>query len=1061
MTGQRPFLLPALGLAATVAVIGLVTSAYALFFGEAWPFASLSLLIVFSLSVAYLSFTLYRQSHLEADTAAIRISAAEQRAQLIFAQSSEALLIVDSDGYILQANQRAADLFGYRIEALLQMTVERLVPPAQRGDHPARRKEYLQHADVRSMSQRGKITALRQDGREIPVSIGLSPFECEGRTQIIVTVTDLSRQHEQSLQLQQERDLRQGYLDVIHTLLVALDRSGRITLINRYACDLLGRSEAELLGQNWFLTCVPQPQGSKALDEFYQQVMQGRRAPVESTYGQVLTASGDIRKVRWHYHFETDPLTRGARSALCAGQDVTEQLIAEAALSAYRDNLEQLVSQRSQEAIAARDQLSRILSSCPVPIFVVDAEGAVTHWNDACETYFGIAAVDMIGSAEIWPAFYTEARPVLAQLMLKNDEAGIAEHYAGGYRPSAKVLGALEAEAYFSKLQRWLFFTATRLIDADGRVIGAVETLQDITDRKEAEAAMLKSSAEAEVATRAKSEFLAHMSHEIRTPLNGVIGLAQIGVRENYGRSSGVTFGRIEESGKHLLGLISDILDFSKIEAGKLEVEQAEFSLPDLVDRTITLTHHAAAGRGIDFVIEEATNLPPVVVGDALRLTQCLINLIGNAIKFTERGEVRLKISRDASHLHFAISDTGIGMTSEQISRLFMPFQQADRSTTRRFGGTGLGLAITRQLVDLMGGNLTVDSRDGHGSRFTVHLPLLTGTLPAADAGGISDQFEITHGVSRRGVRSTLGQAQVQSRRLTGLRVLGVDDNEVNRIVLDNLLTLEGCSVDLAESGEAALQLLRGKPVGHYHLVLSDIQMPEMDGYQLAAAIQARQPDLPIIGLTAHASPEDRARCLAAGMLDHLTKPIDIDRLVLVLTPLLADVELPPARELILPDLSPPANLPEEKPMSIPPMTAPPTPPANAQNDPDGIPWPAALNIQRLLNQFGGRPDFVRKLLKTAVDSNVGKLSILRDAIAAGDTKTLHEIGHTLRGMSASIGAEKLNASSTLIDRPVGQSDAECLSLAAVVLADLEAMIESISSYLTAHKLAKGPDSRD
>jgi PAS domain S-box-containing protein len=1056
MTSQRLFLLPALGLAVTVAVIGLVISAYALFFGEAWPFASLSLLIVFSLSVAYLAFTLHRQTHLEADSADQRVGAAEKKAQLIFAQSSEALLIVDGDGYIVQANHRAAELFGYSNEALLQMTIEHLVPHARRGDHPARRREYLQQPEVRPMGQRGKVTAVHRDGREIPVSVGLAPFEFEGRTQIIVTVTDLSRQHEQSMQLQQERDLRQGYLDVIHTLLVALDRSGHITLINRYACDLLGRSEAELTGKNWFLTCVPQPHGKNALQDFYQQVMQGNRAPVESTFGQILTASGEIRKIRWHYHFETDPLTRGARSALCAGQDVTEQLIAEAALTAYRDNLELLVGQRSQEAIAARDQLSRILSNCPVPVFVVDTGGAVTHWNDACEIYFGIAAVDMIGSTEIWPAFYAEARPVLAQLMLNNDQAGIEARYAGCYRPSAKVPGAFEAEAYFTKLDRWLFFTAARLLDADGRVIGAVETLQDITDRKTAETAMLKAREEAEIATRAKSEFLAHMSHEIRTPLNGVIGLAQIGVRENYGRSSGVTFGRIEESGKHLLGLISDILDFSKIEAGKLEIEQAEFSLPDLVDRTITLTHQAAASRGIDFVIAEATNLPTMVTGDALRLTQCLINLIGNAIKFTERGEVRLKISRDASHLLFAISDTGIGMTAEQLGRLFTPFQQADCSTSRRFGGTGLGLTITRQLVQLMGGELTVDSNEHQGSCFTIRLPLRADTpLPAGDA-GISEQFEITHGVSRRGVRSSV-QAPVQSRRLAGLRLLGVDDNEVNRIVLDSLLTLEGCSVDLAESGEAALRLLRDKPPGHYQLVLSDIQMPEMDGYQLAAAIHARQPDLPIIGLTAHASPEDRARCLAAGMIDHLTKPIDIERLVLVLTPLLAEVELTPARELILPDLSLPVNLPEEQPMSTTPA---PTPPTSA-TDPDGIPWPAALNIQRLLNQFGGRPDFVRKLLKTAVDSNTGKLDILRNAIAAGDTKTLHEIGHTLRGMSASIGAEKLNASSTLIDRPAGQNDADCLRLAAVVLADLEAMIQSLNDYLSAHQLAKGPDSRD
>ena len=402
----------------------------------------------------------------------------------------------------------------------------------------------------------------------------------------------------------------------------------------------------------------------------------------------------------------------------------------------------------------------------------------------------------------------------------------------------------------------------------------ALEHQRELLESRVAERTreLVAAKAAAETASLAKSSFLANMSHEIRTPLNGVLGMAQVGFRDSEGRNkSHDAFARILESGKLLLGIINDILDVSKIEAGKLQIEHLAIDPGRIADEAVALLADRAREKGITLAVEKSVDLPAQCIGDALRLTQILMNLLSNAVKFTSHGQVTLSARRDGGQLEFAVVDTGIGMSDEEQSRVFEAFEQADGSTTRRHGGTGLGLTITRSLVQLMDGTLTVSSVSGQGSRFVIRLPLIevreTGPAALIAAG---------QQLAAASVADDTGSA------LAGIRVLAVDDYELNRMILQELLESEGAIVDLAENGREAVERITAVGEAAYDIVLMDVQMPEMDGHAATRVILAQAPELPIIGQTAHALAEDRQLCLDAGMLDQISKPIDLTELIAV-----------------------------------------------------------------------------------------------------------------------------------------------------------------------------------
>lgn len=476
--------------------------------------------------------------------------------------------------------------------------------------------------------------------------------------------------------------------------------------------------------------------------------------------------------------------------------------------------------------------------------------------------------------------------------------SGYAAHEVFGRRPSELLRSGLQGSSEYARLWQTIgaglvwkgqlinrrkdgslyheFQTITPIPDPDGRIRHYIAVKQDVSERVENEqelaayrehleelvaertAELEKARREAERLSQVKSDFLSNMSHEIRTPMNAVIGLAQVGARASGDGKCGETFRRILESGELLLAVINDILDFSKIEAGKLQLESRPVSLRRLIDRAVDLTVERARGKGIRFSIRIDDKLPEACLGDETRLLQILINLLSNAIKFTDQGSVVLEAGMIDGRLMFRVIDTGIGMTAEQMGRLFSPFEQAETSTTRRFGGTGLGLVICHRLLDAMGGEIRVDSRSGFGSVFEVRLPLRPAELPARAPPA----------------------AGSTGARLDKVRILAAEDNEINRLVLQEMLVDEGVLLTCVENGLEAVQEVARSGADAWDVVLMDIMMPVMDGYTAARRLREIAPELPIIGITAHALAEERENCLAAGMVEHVAKPLNLEHLV-------------------------------------------------------------------------------------------------------------------------------------------------------------------------------------
>jgi PAS domain S-box-containing protein len=735
--------------------------------------------------------------------------------------------------------------------------------------------------------------------------------------------------------------------------------------VNRAFCEFSGYSEAELLaGMGLDLIA---PEDRDRVRSAYQDLAAGKRQSFRTEVGMMHRDGtrhyADIQLTAIH-----DGGDGRVVSLLATILDITDRRTME-------DELER------QFAL-----MQALIDTIPNPIFYKGADTCFLGCNKAYEQAFGVSLHQFVGKRVLDLAYLPEAARRAYQA---EDEAVIA---------SCGRVAREVPMAFADGHSHDTLYSVTGFANADGTPAGLVGLIVDITPLKNAEREAQQARAAAEAAAAAKADFLANMSHEIRTPMNAIIGLTHIALQTELTPKQRGYLEKVDAAGKSLLGIINDILDFSKIEAGMMAIESVDFSLAQVIEQIADLSLHKAQDKDLGLRFDTARDVPDRLIGDPLRLQQVLMNLVGNALKFTSQGEVVvsvrcLSVGASRLRLRFEVRDTGIGMTEEEQGRLFSPFTQADTSTTRRYGGTGLGLSICKRLVGLMGGEIGVVSSPGLGSTFYFELPLERGFAGAAAP-------------SRGGKRSALPA------ELRGKRVLLVEDNEVNREMAEEILRAAGLEVDTAVNGIEAVELA----TGGYDAILMDCNMPVMDGFEATRRIRASATgkQVPILAMTASVLLGDRELCTAAGMDDHVAKPIDVAELYSKLAKWTAGS-----------------------------AGAPGAVPAPASTGSPRVAEAATLDRDGAIARLGGNSDMYQRLLGRFREDQGAAPKRIRAALVDGDRATARRHAHTLKGLAGNIGAEALMAAAAAAERALG-GDAPVDELLATLTTELDAVLAAI-----------------
>ncbi len=907
------------------------------------------------------------------------------------------------------------------------------------------------------------------------------PITYEGEDGILGWLMDITERKHAEEELRTSQKQIRTLVDSITSVIFMKDAEGRHLLVNAFYEQATGIPRDEIIGKTDF-DVMPREVAEMIVVQD-KNVMESREP---FTFEEIVPSRDGTER----YYLTTKvPLINddGDVYGLCGiATDITD-----------RKQVEEAIRQASEEQLA-------IFESATIGIaFIKDR--IIVNCNRRLGEIFGTTASALMNQpTRIWYA---------------DDE----EYAKGG----GDVYEALKQGKIHQRVQQLVrkdgskFWSrlSGRAVDAKDLNRGTVWMIEDVTLEREAEAALRQAKEIAESAAKAKADFLANMSHEIRTPMNAVIGMAHLALKTDLSPKQRDYVSKIHNAGTSLLGIINDILDFSKIEAGKLEVENVDFDLDSVTNNASTVISQKVHDKGLELLFDVAPDVPLGLVGDPLRLGQILINLLNNAVKFTEKGEIRLKVEKiedagDKVKLRFGVRDTGIGMTKEQIAKLFQAFSQADTSTTRKYGGTGLGLTISKKLVEMMGGQIWVEAEPGQGSTFlftawfgmterkarkvvpeklnglniliaddnssarevlddllkslnakvdqvssgaeaieAVHrrdseghpfdVVLMDWRMPGLDgieaARKIKEDKEImakpaiiiVTAFGRDEVRSEAESAHLDgflvkpvnqsmlvdtlveiyapdtkmdgiisghgaTYDLTGLKVLLAEDNEINQQIAVELLEDVGVNIEVVNNGREAVEMLMAcEGRGPYDLVLMDLQMPEMDGFQATKRIrsESRFNDLPILAMTAHAMAEERERCLNSGMQGHITKPIDPDTLYQTLK-----AYHTPGR------------------VSSGPAVHKPVQQAGA------IPQIEGVDTEAGLKRVAGNVNLYRTLLGRFVEQQADAADAIRLGMA-DDLPTAERRAHTVKGVAGNLGALAMQKCAAELERALKQQD--------------------------------------
>ena len=1014
---------------------------------------------------------------------------------------------VDGRRVITFANAYASERLGYGNAELVGRNLDVIVPPDWH-DEVRRRIESLRGDDVQLNEVNPNVT---KSGERIWIAWSnrvLKSGEGQGKAMLCVgtdvtgemlhkrqleeLVEKLERAREESargeVQLRESEERSRLLLESTAEGIYGTDADGVIHFVNPAACRMLGYGPSELLG--W-----------PAHDTFHHHLPDGREYPLERSPMRLAITQGKAA------HVEDEYLWRKDGSGLPVEYRATPMLKDGAVVGcvvSFTDVTERAANDRR---LRETEQFFRgVLERAPDGLLVVDADGGIRLANAQCEPLFGYTRDELVGRS-------------VDMLVPDGIRPQHPELRAGFHRaPTTRAMGA-KSELFARRKDGSLVpvdIGLGPLPARDGAGVQVAVSVRDITGRKQAEVELKAAKAKAEDATRMKSMFLANMSHEIRTPMNAIIGLSHLALKTALTAKQRDYVSKVHNAGTSLLAIINDILDFSKIEAGKLDLETTPFRLDDVIGTVTTVTAQKATDKGLEMLAHAAPDIPQLLLGDPLRLGQILTNLVNNSVKFTERGEICVDVALaqhtgEKCQLRFTVRDTGIGMSPEQSGRLFQPFTQADMSTTRKHGGTGLGLSVCRRLVELMGGDIWLDSEPGVGTTFafTVWLgvgqptaaprvvparlatmralivddnaaardiidDLLKGIVAQRDAvasapeavaavkqadaaspfdvvfmdwrmpgmdglqaaraikedPGIqhppaiimvtafgrddvreeADKLRLDGFLVKPVTRSMLLDALVnafadpadqaavvagataEGVSLAGLRVLLVEDNDINKQIATELLEGVGATVHVVGNGREAVDTLSGGPMPPpFDVVLMDLQMPVMDGHQATAKLRSdpRFAALPIYAMTAHATLEERNHCLANGMNGHIAKPLE------------------PA--LLFDTLS---KIPRRVAAAITPVAGAPTGVAA----PCDIPAVDGLDGADGLRRVGGNTRLYVNLLRQFAGQNADAVAEIRAARAANDAELATRLAHTLRGVAGTLGARDVQEAAAAVE---------------------------------------------
>ena len=871
----------------------------------------------------------------------------EARVRAILEAAPEAMLVADKGGRIRYANQIGARCFAYPLDELLGLSMEQLVPETMRGP-PSQRELFSRQ------SMPGRVlTARRRDGSHFPAKVNLSPVRMAGTTFSIVSLRDMTQRQraEEALHASSER-----YRLIVQTAAEGIwmtDAGGGTSFVNPKMARMLGYTVQEMLGR-----AMADFMDADSHRQLEQHLLRRQAGQPEQ---------GDFR------FFRKD------RSSLWGLLSTTP---VQAENGEHGGTLTMItdITERRLAAIALRHSNQRMAS-----VFDAVTNGLVVQDNGGRILESNAAAARMLAASadhsRLWPAVREDGTPF--------DQLSHPVHIAlaTGQAVRDVVMGVTQLDGTLS----WLSVNTEAIRDESGKVGMVVSSLTDITYHKHAEQNLRELNEHleervaqrtgqldqakqvAEEACQAKGQFLANMSHEIRTPMNGVIGMAYLALKTELEPRQRDYLEKIRFAGEHLLGIIDDILDISKIEAGKLEIERVDFSLDHVMQTLTTVVAPKAAGKNLSLLFELDPTLPRMLVGDPLRLGQVLINYTNNAIKFSERGSITVKVLKvvgdeDNCLVRFEVRDHGIGLSEQEMDKLFQSFQQADTSTTREYGGTGLGLAICKQLAQLMGGEVGVDSVPGAGSTFwfTARLGVSRSSVPT----------QVDHVNQAAAAMLASANTAAVMAALKNARILLAEDNTFNQQIALEMLEEAGASVCLANNGAEVLDLLRQAT---FDCVLMDVQMPLMDGLEATRRIRA-DPKLAavrVLAMTATATREDRVRCVEAGMDDFISKPIQPAMMYQTI-----------------------ANwLPEREPLPAPRPRAPPAFKTTLAGDPE------VIDLSILAKLLSYNPQKVRKFAFKFLQTTQDGFADIEAALARGDVRQVRELGHRIKSSARTVGA--------------------------------------------------------